>query len=323
MIETQLPGFRAASFESLDDIQAAALDLLLSSGEQVSPRGTGTREVLGAGFCLRNPRKRCVTVPARQWSLPLAIGEFSWHASGSDSVDALEYYAKRWRAFADSASRIPGSCYGRMIFQKGQAGSSQWEQIVELLGRDRNSRRAVAILASPASSANTTAQDVACATSIQFLVRDGKLTAVVNMRSNDVIWGLPYDVFLFTMMQELLANTLKLDLGAYYHFAGSLHLYDQHRALATRIVADTGDPSFEMPPMRRVDQLSNFLAQETRIRRGAASAALPLGTDAYWRSLLEVLLWFAQRKGGHSRPFQAMAPRSPYAGLVKNILVEV
>ena len=37
------------------------------------------------------------------------------------------------------------------------------------------------------------------------------------MRSNDAYWGLPHDVFAFTMLQEILARSLTLELGTYKH----------------------------------------------------------------------------------------------------------
>jgi thymidylate synthase len=80
-------------------------------------------------------------------------------------------------------------------------------------------------------------KDVACAITLQFLIRDDAVHAVVYMRSNDVILGLPYDVFLFTMLQEIISTQLGLKLGQYHHFCGSLHLYDRHIDLAERILA--------------------------------------------------------------------------------------
>ena len=325
MIDTQFPVVQPALFESLDDIQAAALGLLVNSGQSTSPRGMNTLEVLGAGFCLRNPRKRCVTVSARRWSLPLAIGEFCWHASGSDDVSPLEYYSRRWRAFADDASRIRGSCYGHTLFQKVQAGRSQWDRIVDVLREDPDSRRAIAMLASPTADADLTARDVACATSVQFFVRDHKLSALTNMRSNDAIWGLPYDVFLFTMLQELLAVTLNLDVGAYYHLVGSLHVYERHLELAKRILTDSGDPAFEMPPMRGVEQLASFLSGEEEIRRAATPPASPGRLlDPYWQNLWDVISWFSQWRVGRAseQPSGGGARESPYAGLLKNLMVE-
>jgi thymidylate synthase len=53
------------------------------------------------------------------------------------------------------------------------------------------------------------------------------------MRSNDVVFGFSNDVFTFTLFQQLMLNELrvahpKLELGSYFHHAGSMHIYDRH-----------------------------------------------------------------------------------------------
>ena len=47
------------------------------------------------------------------------------------------------------------------------------------------------------------------------------------MRSNDVWWGLPYDVFQFTQLQLTLARLLDVAPGEYTHMVGSLHAYER------------------------------------------------------------------------------------------------
>ena len=42
----------------------------------------------------------------------------------------------------------------------------------------------------------------------KFLIRDNKLNMITTMRSNDIYLGFTYDVFIFTLMQEILANEL-------------------------------------------------------------------------------------------------------------------
>jgi hypothetical protein len=56
---------------------------------------------------------------------------------------------------------------------------------------------------------------------------------IVNMRSNDVFLGVPYDVFSFTMLQEYIAMRTGFQLGSYFHNAGSFHLYERHYNAAT------------------------------------------------------------------------------------------
>jgi hypothetical protein len=41
----------------------------------------------------------------------------------------------------------------------------------------------------------------------------------------------------------------QLELGAYYHNAGSMHIYDRHFAMADKIIADTGSLELSMVPM--------------------------------------------------------------------------
>jgi len=72
-------------------------------------------------------------------------------------------------------------------------------------------------------------KDVPCTVSLHFMVRSGALELVVYMRSNDVWLGWPYDVVMFTVLQEAMATDLGLELGQYTHVDGSLHLYDTNR----------------------------------------------------------------------------------------------
>jgi len=115
------------------------------------------------------------------------------------------------------------------------------------------------------------------------------------MRSNDVVWGLPYDVFLFTMLQEMLAQTLDLELGSYIHVAGSFHLYERHLALARRVLDESPPAITEMPPMQPVSDLEHFLAAERAIRLGEAVPLL----SPYWANLTGPLVAFAR---SHARP---------------------
>jgi thymidylate synthase len=285
------------SYRSLDEIQLDVLRLLLDEGQSVSPRGISTIELPAVSFTLNNPRSRCLTIPARRWSFPLALGELCWHLSGDTAVAGLSYYAPVWDHFADSSGHIRGSCYGATMFAS-DGKQSAWEAVQRLLSLDRDTRRAVIYLANGASNLDSDCIDAACATSIQFLIRGDKLDVVLTMRSNDAIWGLPYDVFLFTFLQELMAKQLNLGIGKYYHFAGSLHLYERHRVLAERILGSSSPlTEFEMPPIDTVGDLHGFLAVERQLRDGesAESAALLSG---YWKQLAGVLQAFRGNKYG-------------------------
>lgn len=279
-------------YQSIDEAQVAILDHLLAHGELTSPRGLPTLEGRAVSFTILDPRRRCVLNPARKWSLPLALGETCWHLSGSTAAKDLAYYAPVWESFADDEGQIRGSCYGSKMFV---GDPSPWQRLVKLLSADRESRRAILYFNDSVSHLAIDCRDAACATSIQFLIRGGKLDAVVCMRSNDAIWGLPYDVFLFTFLQELLAVSLGLELGRYHHIASSLHIYQRHVALASRVLEFGQHEQFLMPPMQNPEMLPIFLAMERGIRTDKPRSS-NANVSAYWQDLVEVLRLFRKSR---------------------------
>jgi thymidylate synthase len=123
---------------------------------------------------------------------------------------------------------------------------------------------------------------------MQFHRRGSVLHMSVTMRSNDAYLGLPHDVFCFTMLQELVAAELALELGEYIHMVGSMHLYDWDKDKAERYRREGFQRAAEMPPMpqseplRKIDEL---LAFERRVRDGHAVDPDAELRDPYWADL--------------------------------------
>jgi thymidylate synthase len=62
-----------------------------------------------------------------------------------------------------------------------------------------------------------------CTLTIQFMNRNGELDVYVNMRVNDVMNLLPYDVFHHTLLQRYVASETNLKLGSYFHFVPEIY----------------------------------------------------------------------------------------------------
>jgi thymidylate synthase len=116
------------------------------------------------------------------------------------------------------------------------------------------------------------------------------------MRSNDLIWGVPYDVFVFTFLQELAAMELQVGLGTYHHFAGSLHIYDRHFNLVDEILSNNDDYALDITPMPELPDSSSglrtFLKSEQLIRSNLISYSEleKIDLHPYWKALLETLI---------------------------------
>lgn len=94
--------------------------------------------------------------------------------------------------------------------------------IIEALRRDPLTRQAVVFVGKPE---NGPTSSLPCTVSIQFLIRDQQIHAVVNMRSWDLCRGLPYDLMMFSGLLEVLGRCLNVPTGNVTVCAGSTHIY--------------------------------------------------------------------------------------------------
>ena len=67
-----------------------------------------------------------------------------------------------------------------------------------------------------------------CTNAVQYLIRDDKLHAIVNMRSNDVVYGFKNDYAWQEYVALQLCDELATQLGDIVWNVGSLHIYERH-----------------------------------------------------------------------------------------------
>jgi len=101
-------------------------------------------------------------------------------------------------------------------------------KLVDQLKKDYSTRQAVLTIFDSNKDLNVDVKDVPCTLNLQYFIRDNKLIARTNMRSNDVFLGLPYDLTQFIALQGAIAKALDIEMGQYVHVVGSLHIYDEH-----------------------------------------------------------------------------------------------
>lgn len=215
---------------------------VLGIGQPVNPRGLATREVLDVTLIVHDITK----------SLPVGCGRGLRTAIGA--IEALQLIggfsnpeltcriAPNMKSFRETNGQFHGA-YGPRLY-------SQLYEIQQLLTKDPNTRQAVATIWSPGVDLRPLPpSDLPCTVMLQFLVRDGKLIMHTTMRSNDVWWGLAYDVFQFTMLQQTLARCLGLTCGPYHHHAVSLHIYEKDIETALKL----GPPRVDAPALMGLD----------------------------------------------------------------------
>lgn len=273
---------------SLDDLLAKVFQRLLVRGSRIEPTKGAATELAGVLLRLNAPRARLSRTETRG-ILFSCLGELLWYLRGTNRLDFIEYYISRYKQYSDDEKTIFGG-YGPRIF--GSDEDAQIFKIIEMLRLKPDSRQAVVQIFDKADLTDAHL-DVPCTCTLQFMVRERRLNLFVSMRSNDAYMGLPHDVFAFTMIQELVARSLDLDLGHYKHFAGSLHLYDTDRGKAVEYLEEGGQPRIPMPPMPKGDpwnSVEELLNLEQEIREsGKVLTSSQISLNSYWMDLLRLL----------------------------------
>ena len=281
---------------TLDDLMRAAIKCVESRGHTITPSQGEAREVTGVLLELTDPRARLSRTETR--GKPFScLGELCWYLAKTNELAFIAFYLSKYADFADGD--LVNSGYGPRLF--AWEGMNQVALVTALLREHPDSRRAVIQLYSRYDlSGNYTS--IPCTCTLQFMIRGGALRLFVTMRSNDIFWGIPHDVFCFTMLQEIIATDLGVDLGTYQHAVGSFHLYERDRESA-RTFSDEGWQTTEspMPPMPTNDPWSAvelLVRAEATIRTSGSDDIDPDMLPAYWLDLVRLLRVFRGFKDG-------------------------
>jgi thymidylate synthase len=155
--------------------------------------------------------------------------EEAWYRSMSRNVNDIPGGAPQvWKAVADKDGFI-NSNYGWCIWS--HENGEQYNNAFTELRNNPASRRAVMIYTRPSMWLDfdfNGRSDFMCTNTVQYLIRDDALHAVVQMRSNDAIFGFKGDRAWQHHVLAELAGDLNVPVGDIYWNVGSLHVYARH-----------------------------------------------------------------------------------------------
>lgn len=156
--------------------------------------------------------------------------ELEWYKSQSLYVDDIPGITPAiWKQVASTEGKI-NSNYGWAIYSEDNG--LQYLNVFDELTKNPNSRRAVMIYTRPTmwSDYNHNGMsDFMCTNAVQYMIRDGQLVAVVQMRSNDVVFGYRNDYAWQKYVADQLTKDLGLDVEPKIIWnVGNLHVYERH-----------------------------------------------------------------------------------------------
>lgn len=213
-----------------NDAYYASLRYVMDNGDIVSPRGIETKEVLNDRmvFDMNYP---VINNEARKLSYRFLAAEAYWITSGLCLVEEIEPYNLHIAQFSDDGYIFNGA-YGPMY-------QNQFEFVVNALKNDLTTRQAWMTIWHP-NPVET--KDHKCTIAMGFNVRRGRIHTTVQMRSNDLFLGRPYDVFNFTMMTLKILCALNqrtglgIRLGTMTLNSASAHIYEDKYEKVNRVL---------------------------------------------------------------------------------------
>ncbi len=210
--------------------QKAFMMFTPENGFNLQPGRNGhTKELLHVCFCIEDPSQRWIVSRYPAMNPAFALAEVVWILNGREDSSFLNYFNRQLPQYAGHGEKYYGA-YGFRL--RNHFGIDQLDRAYNVFRNKPNTRQVVLQIWDgrkdlPEKTGNPQDMDIPCNLMSLLKVRDGKLEWMQINRSNDLFLGFPHNVVQFTMLQEIIAGWLNLELGDYTHISDSLHLYSR------------------------------------------------------------------------------------------------
>lgn len=300
------------------------IERAMAVGQEVPSRLGPTFELHPAVIEVAEPREHLVTSIGRPVNVAFALAEVIWILTGSREVAMLEAYNSRISQYSDDGNQF-NAAYGYRL--RKSHGHDQLDDVIKVLRADRGSRQAMLTMWHPddrgfvpmpshnggvgdvLDEPNVTA-DRACNVMAHPMIRRAEqsvdaLDWLQVVRSNDAVWGVPYNWMQWSHIQEYIAHNVGVPVGKYVHVADSMHVYKYHWDEAKLIQpfslyeALGGYTHTPMGPMTEYNlkqlKLAELWCRQVPLNRiedetMALAAVLGHSVGPYWHAILYILL---------------------------------
>ena len=215
----------------IDQVRSYFINELRNENFTIDRSGAKTIEMIGANFYADEPA--IFGTPNKDY----IEAELQWYDSKSTNI--YDIYGEdrdppqAWLYSANDHGEI-NSNYGHLIWSKKYF--KQYDKVLNELMKNPDSRRACMVYNRPSiwhEYKENGKNDFICTNAVTYYIRDNELHAVVQMRSNDVIFGYRNDYawqkHVFDLLRDdLYFNGIHLEEGNIHWQVQNLHVYERH-----------------------------------------------------------------------------------------------
>ena len=210
---------------TVDDIRQYFIQELRDENFTVDRTNSKTIELIGASFIA--DEEAIFGEP----NVPYIDAELDWYLGCSTNINDIRYKDEpptAWQYAANKYGEI-NSNYGKLIFDDKYY--RQFDNVINELNHEPDSRRAVMIYNRPSiwtEFDENGKNDFICTNAVSYYIRDNRLQSVVQMRSNDVVFGYKNDYAWQRYVMNMVANEVDCEVGTLTWQVQNLHVYERH-----------------------------------------------------------------------------------------------
>ena len=219
----------------VSDIREHFISELKNEKFTIDKTGAKTIELIGASFTADEPS--IFGTPNQEY----IDKEIEWYKSMSNNINDINKDGEppaAWKFAASEYGQI-NSNYG--LLTMSDEYYNQLGHVVDELTTNPDSRRACMIYNRPSiwtEYDKNGMSDFICTNAVSYMIRDEKLISVVQMRSNDVVYGYKNDYAWQKWIQREVCDLINIDQhenyktlvkpGDIYWQVQNLHVYEKH-----------------------------------------------------------------------------------------------
>ena len=193
--------------------------------------------------------KEFPAITLRKTYIKSAIDEILWIWQ-KKSNNTKDLKSKIWDEWADENGSI-GKAYGYQLGVKHQYKEGMMDQVDRVLYDLKNNPYSRRIMTNIYVHEDLHEMNLyPCAYSMTFNVCDGKLNAILNQRSQDILTANNWNVVQYAVLVHMFAQVSGLQVGELVHVIADAHIYDRHVPIIEELIQRPTypPPIFKMNP---------------------------------------------------------------------------
>lgn len=172
----------------------------------------------------------------RKTNVKNAVDELLWiWQKKSNNVNDLHSHI--WDSWADDTGFI-GKAYGYQLGVKHKYPEGDFDQVDRVLYDLKNNPNSRRIMTNIYNHADLHEMNLyPCAYSMTFSVKNGRLNAILNQRSQDMLTANNWNVCQYALLVMMFAQVNGLKPGVLLHVIADAHIYDRHLPIVRQMLS--------------------------------------------------------------------------------------